>query len=76
MVYLIDGFGLFQSLKEWKEVLNKIINNFHSFICSNTWEPALSLAQYRIGGIEMSKGHFSSLETVNRDNYEFVSLPG
>lgn len=58
MVYVICYLCLFQRFKEQKQVLNKIINHFHSFICSNTWEPALSLAQHKTEGIEKSKGHF------------------
>lgn len=62
MVYVIGDFCLFQRFKEQKQVLNEIINHFHSFICSNTWEPPLSLAQHKTEGIEMSKGHFSPLK--------------
>ena len=58
MVYMMGDFSLFQRFKEQKQVLNKIISHFHSFVCSNTWEPPLSLAQHKTEGIEMSKGHF------------------
>lgn len=57
----MDGFCLFGASKN-KKVLSKIINHFYSFLCSNTREPAWSLAQHKSGDLEMRRGIPSSKE--------------